>query len=450
MAEIEAGGILPQGFADAITRGVQQGFQPGPISPSNPTRMYPGAGGAGPRAQPQIAPAAVPPATAAPPQGAAPPPARPGGPRTVEAIPPRPVDPLHLGGENLHAQMQNIFNQLDDIREERPLTPQEQRSYAQARQYLMTPRVQPDGSTYYPGEPVSRRQADGAPAPAAAPPSASGAPPAGGAPAAPAPAATPPADSRPPSQVARPGDPVVPDGMYRTRAGTGYVDRPLQQQPTIVVTELNNNVGALNLIDRTMQSIQSYEGAVGMGAAFWNAMPLGDLINQRRDPAGTEARSHIANLRSTTIHERSGASQTLSEVATLRDVIPNIGDTPETIRSKLAGLRQALQNITGGLYEAYSPRANYRELPHVERVVNPPEPPPTAFRPTPYLPNGQVDTSADSGVRDQQVYHLQIPATDTSPARETYGRWDRTAMRFRELVWRNGRWANAPEPERGR
>jgi hypothetical protein len=374
MGQFETGG-LPQGADAVIARGVALAAQPGAsFAPTMPRQ------------------AAPPPA-----------PARPGGPRTVEAIPPRPVDPLHLGGQALDAQMRNLFNQLDDIREERPLTPQEQRSYSQARDYLMTPRVQSDGSTYYPGEPASRRSGGGAPAQAAAPPAAGGAPAPAAAPPAPA-AAPPPADSRPPSQVARPGEPAVPDGMYRTRAGSGYIDRPLQQQPATVVTQLSTNASGVQRLDRALTELNAYEGAVGLGAGAASITAITQLLYDNNDPRGVRVRAAIGDLASLKFHDRGGATVTVSETPRLNRFIPGVGDSPEVIREKLANLRQAIIEETGGLYGNYGPSANYRPLQDVERALAstppapperpPPPAPPAARAVAPPMRDGDIDIAA--------------------------------------------------------
>jgi len=236
--------------------------------------------------------------------------------------------------------------------------------------------------------------------------------------------------------------------MFRRRgASGGFTDLPLQQQPATAVTQLTENAAAMTGIDRALGELARREGSVGAVPGAIAAI-TGDRILQRTDPEGTRLRAMIAEISSTRIHSLTGASQTISEVGRLRPFIPDISDNHETIRTKLAGLREALADMTGGLYEAYGPSADYRSLPHVERVIRPPEPTPGSFRQTPYLMNGTLDETAESGVRPGQVYQLNL-----QDGTQVFGRWvvrpptggmERRAG-FEPVIWRNGRWVARPE-----
>jgi hypothetical protein len=192
--------------------------------------------------------------------------------------------------------------------------------------------------------------------------------------------------------------------MYRTRAGSGYIDRPLQQQPTTVVTQLSENAAGIQGADRALAALNAYEGAVGLRAGLASLSRATQILYDQNDPRGVAARAAIADIGSMQIHSRTGATATASEMPRLAPFVPNVGDSPEVIREKLTVLRQRIIEETTGLYEPYSPAANYRPLPDVERALAstppapperpPPPPSPAARAVRPPMQGGELDLAA--------------------------------------------------------
>lgn len=85
-----------------------------------------------------------------------------------------------------------------------------------------------------------------------------------------------------------------------------------------------------------------------------------NLLLNRLDPKGVEARAAIADLGSLVIHERSGAAVTAAEFPRLAPFIPTEKDDPETARKKLRRFIQVYQEEMNALQTAYSREAGYK------------------------------------------------------------------------------------------
>jgi hypothetical protein len=142
------------------------------------------------------------------------------------------------------------------------------------------------------------------------------------------------------------------------------VGERLKPVPIPVVQALTGNNSGLATIDRALEALQAYPGAVGMA----NFLP--DLIRQRQDPQGVNARATIADIGSMVIHDRSGAAVTAAEFPRLAPFIPSATDSPETVRSKLLQLREKLAEDTAWLAAPYGEENGYRPL-----TINPPDRP---------------------------------------------------------------------------
>jgi hypothetical protein len=79
---------------------------------------------------------------------------------------------------------------------------------------------------------------------------------------------------------------------------------------------------------------------------------MGDPVMQRLDPTGVEARAAIADIAGQRIHDRSGAAVTVGEAERLKPYVPNVTDTPATVKKKLEGFKreyqQMQQELAGG------------------------------------------------------------------------------------------------------
>jgi hypothetical protein len=151
---------------------------------------------------------------------------------------------------------------------------------------------------------------------------------------------------------------ISPDGRV------DIVGERLKPVPIPVVQALTGNNSGLATIDRALEALQAYPGAVGMA----NFLP--DLIRQRQDPQGVNARATIADIGSMVIHDRSGAAVTAAEFPRLAPFIPSATDSPETVRSKLLQLREKLAEDTAWLAAPYGEENGYRPL-----TINPPDRP---------------------------------------------------------------------------
>lgn len=96
-------------------------------------------------------------------------------------------------------------------------------------------------------------------------------------------------------------------------------------------------------------SIGSIDAALALATArpesFGLKRILPDMVNQRADPEGVEARAALANIGSLQIKLRSGAAVTAKEFPRLQPFVPNVHDDGPTVTKKLQRLRQELVRI---------------------------------------------------------------------------------------------------------
>lgn len=106
-----------------------------------------------------------------------------------------------------------------------------------------------------------------------------------------------------------------------------------------IMKALANNQQQLAVIDDALKELDAYPNATGLkrGLPF-----IGDKLDQRVDPQGVAARASIANIGSLQIHDRTGAAMTAREEPRLAPFVPNVGDTPEAIRTKLKKLKASI------------------------------------------------------------------------------------------------------------
>lgn len=111
------------------------------------------------------------------------------------------------------------------------------------------------------------------------------------------------------------------------------------------------NQQQLFIIEDALKELGRYPDAVGLK----RGLPyIGDKLDQRADPKGVPARASIANIGSLQIHTRTGAAMSAREEPRLSPFVPSVSDTPETIRTKLTKLREAIQVETGYLMKGGS------------------------------------------------------------------------------------------------
>lgn len=117
-------------------------------------------------------------------------------------------------------------------------------------------------------------------------------------------------------------------------------------------TQIAENTASLDLIARAREAVRARPESFGLskGVSLLPGMgQLGEVINQRTDPQGVEARQLIGNLSSRLIKDRSGAAVTVSEFPRLAAFIPQPYDTPEKILANLDALERELRVVTEAL-----------------------------------------------------------------------------------------------------
>ena len=107
-----------------------------------------------------------------------------------------------------------------------------------------------------------------------------------------------------------------------------------------------SNQQQLAYIDKAIAAVKAYPQAFGLtrGLPF-----VGDMVDQRVDPKGIEARSLVANIGSLQIHDRTGAAMTAKEEPRLKPFVPGVNDTQEKILTNLEQLKAGLLETNDAL-----------------------------------------------------------------------------------------------------
>lgn len=120
---------------------------------------------------------------------------------------------------------------------------------------------------------------------------------------------------------------------------------PAKDVPASTREKMAENTVAIQKIDAALTDLSANPNALGAK----NYIP--DAIIQRTDPKGVQTRAGVADIGSQKIHDRSGASVTVSEAPRLMPFVPLVTDNPQVAETKLRRLRseyvamqQALQS----------------------------------------------------------------------------------------------------------
>jgi hypothetical protein len=164
---------------------------------------------------------------------------------------------------------------------------------------------------------------------------------------------------RPPQQVA------LPDG--RTAQ---YIpgEQPQAQPPATMASAMLNNAASLRSARVALDLVNQRPQSFGLSAGLQNMAPG---LLERTDPDGTAARAAVANLGSLVIHDRSGAAVTAAEFPRLRPFIPQIGDPPEVVKTKLKAFAREYEDLLKDQYGAFGPSSGYRPLAPVDEALRP-------------------------------------------------------------------------------
>lgn len=132
---------------------------------------------------------------------------------------------------------------------------------------------------------------------------------------------------------------VTPAGFTQA-PGTG---EKLPDVPASIRTAIAENDVKLDKIDRAYAAVQANP------AAFGAKNYMGDAVRQRTNPEGVDARAVVADLGSQVLHDRSGASITMSEAPRLQPFIPAATDQPDAILKKLDNMRREVSMMRSEL-----------------------------------------------------------------------------------------------------
>jgi hypothetical protein len=191
----------------------------------------------------------------------------------------------------------------------------------------------------------------------------------------------------PPNFVPFPGEPGAPATVLNGRTGQtepvrgptgGPVQSPLKPVPeTVARGYIENNV-ALGKIDAALAAVNANPKAFGLT----NLAP--DMIVQRLDPQGVEARARVGDIGSLKIHDRSGAAVSASEFPRLRPFIPQVTDSPEVVQKKLTLFKQEYELTQAEYLDAYGPDRGFKGFAPPQPIGAPQAPP--AQQPQPGKP----------------------------------------------------------------
>ena len=171
----------------------------------------------------------------------------------------------------------------------------------------------------------------------------------------------------------------------------------LKQIPVSVTTAILDNEKSLSQIDRAL-ALTSGAGTAGSKAdpsATGIKGYLPDVILNRADPSGVEARAEIGDIGSLIIHDRSGAAVTAAESPRLKPFIPLISDDAETLKKKLNRLKAEVTAMHRGILEFYSEDQGYKPLPVRGNNANVPRK--GTDGPQPSVTEGSTATNPQSG-----------------------------------------------------
>lgn len=137
-------------------------------------------------------------------------------------------------------------------------------------------------------------------------------------------------------------------------AGTGGKDIP----PAVATTMLEHTA-LLRSADEALKKLEAYPDAVGAKAY------LPEVLLQKVDPGGVDARASMAQVTTNIVHALAGASQTAGEVHRLSPYIPQPTDDFETAVKKFKGFQSQYRQIIQDQARTYSADQGYKENPVV-------------------------------------------------------------------------------------
>jgi hypothetical protein len=135
-----------------------------------------------------------------------------------------------------------------------------------------------------------------------------------------------------------------------------------------MATAMLNNAASLRSARVALDLVNQRPQSFGLSAGLQNMAPG---LLERTDPDGTAARAAVANLGSLVIHDRSGAAVTAAEFPRLRPFIPQVGDPPEVVKTKLTAFAREYEDLLKDQYSAFGPNSGYRPLAPIDEALRP-------------------------------------------------------------------------------
>lgn len=156
----------------------------------------------------------------------------------------------------------------------------------------------------------------------------------------------------------------LPQG-YRMNPETGQAERipglpadtgkQAKLPPVSVMKGYQENHAALAKVDRAIKELTARPESFGLTRGIQPEFML-----SRTDPEGVKARAVVADLGSLVIHDRSGAAVTAAETPRLRPFIPQVGDSPETIKQKLDNFKAQYEQMQSDIESTYNEDTGYK------------------------------------------------------------------------------------------
>lgn len=151
------------------------------------------------------------------------------------------------------------------------------------------------------------------------------------------------------------------DPEYIARAN--QEKRGLKVIPTTENDKLSAGATTISNIDSVLADLNGKPAPSRVAGWASRNLPGGDLIAQTIDPEGVNYRGAIANVASQILQARSGLAVTEGEYRRLTSMLPNPADDPETIKKKLADIRDNLAKSMAYQSAQYTKENGY--VPHV-------------------------------------------------------------------------------------
>lgn len=146
------------------------------------------------------------------------------------------------------------------------------------------------------------------------------------------------------------------DHTAQEKVPGGPADKPEKPPSDGVTKGIMGNMSSLRQLDDAIAAV----GKNGQAFGWDQAVPL---VSRFGPQSSIDARAQVSNIGSLKLHERSGAAVTAAEYPRLAPFIPSASDPPETVKTKLEGMRRIMQDQLRDQYDTYGPGNGYKPVP---------------------------------------------------------------------------------------